>query len=37
MGITFLIVPRTGNVCFIGLLGLMPKKDENDSFNNKPL
>lgn len=35
-GITFLIFPRTGNVCFIGLIG-QAKKDENGSFNNKPL
>lgn len=37
MGITFLIVPRTGNVSLISLFGPVPIKDENDFFNNKPL
>lgn len=35
MGISFLIVPRTGNIC-LSLFGPVPIKDENDFFNNKP-
>lgn len=31
----FLNIFKTGNVCFIGLPGPMPKRNENDSFHNK--